>query len=138
MLWIDRVRLWRRRRWDRLDATLLGSRMHKVVATSESRSSFQIWEYMVEVPGPSGGAPVRLSFKEKTFKVRGFPEPGDVVPVVVNARRTKAMFDLADPRIDNEAYLDRRHDERRRRDEEEFERLRAGGAPAREPEEELP
>ena len=38
--------------------------------SGDNAGSFQIWEYMVDVPGRSGGAAVRLTFKEKTFKVR--------------------------------------------------------------------
>jgi len=93
LLWFDRIRLGLRRRWDRVDATLVDSRfVAREMYSSAGSGSFQIWEYMVDVPGRNGGTPVRLTFKEKTFKVRGAPARGDVVPVVVNAKRTKAEF----------------------------------------------
>ena len=131
MLWIDRVRLALRRGWERVDATLVDSRFVKrKVWGGESPGSFEIWEYMVDVPGPSGGAAVRLTFTEKKFKVRGEPERGNVVPVLVNAKRTKAMFDLSDPRIDREGWVDDQVRQRKQRDDERFEALRAGREPA--------
>ncbi|MFA9270077.1 MAG: hypothetical protein ACEQSX_04870 [Baekduiaceae bacterium] len=136
MLWIDRIRLAVRRRWDRVDATLVDSRfVERKLYSSERSGSFQIWEYMVDVPGPSGGAPVRLTFKEKTFKVRGAPERGDVVPVLVNAKRTKAMFDLSDPRIDGYGWIVTQEKRRKERDDARFEARRAGREPAPDPEE---
>ncbi len=139
VLWFDRIRLGLRRGWDRVDATLVDSRFveAKLYSSDGAGGSFQIWEYMVDVPTPSGGAPVRLSFKEKTFKVRGAPQPGDVVPVIVNADRTKAMFDLSDPRIDGYGWVEEQARRRKQRDDERFEALRAGREPARETEDEI-
>ena len=137
MLWIDRIRLRLRRRWDRVDATLVDSRFVERKMYSQNGGSFQVWEYMVDVPGPSGGAPVRLTFKEKTFKVRGAPERGDVVPVIVNAKRTKAMFDLSDPRIDGYGWIEGQAKRRKQRDDERFEARLAGREPKPDPEEEL-
>jgi hypothetical protein len=131
VLWFDRLRLALRRRWDRVDATLVDSRfVARRSYSSQNLGSFQIWEYMVDVPGPAGGAPVRLTFKEKTFKLRGAPAPGDVVPVVVNAKRTKAMFDLSDPRIDGYGWIEEQERRRKQRDDERFEARRAGREPA--------
>ncbi len=96
----------------------------------DSPGSFEIWEYMVDVPGRSGGAAVRLTFTEKKFKVRGAPERGNVVPVIVNAKRTKLMFDLSDPRIDQEGWVDEQVTRRKQRDDERFEALRAGREPS--------
>ncbi len=130
MLWIDRVRLALRRGWDRVDATFVDSRFVKrKVWGGDSPGSFEIWEYMVDVPGRSGGAAVRLTFTEKKFKVRGEPERGSVVPVIVNAKRTKVMFDLSDPRIDQEGWVDEQVSRRKQRDDERFEALRAGREP---------
>ncbi len=130
MLWIDRIRLAVRRRWDRVDAKLVDSRfVERKLYSSNSSGAFQIWEYMVDVPGPTGGAPVRLTFKEKTFKVKGAPERGDTVPVVVNAKRTKAMFDLSDPRIDGYGWIVTQEQRRKQRDDERFEARRAGREP---------
>lgn len=126
MLWFDRIRLACRRRWDRVDATLVDSRFVARRGDSSETNGFQVWEYMVDVPGPTGGAPVRLTFEEKTFKVRGAPQHGDVVPVLVNPGRTKAMFDLSDPRIDNIGWVDEQARRRKQRDEERFEARRAG------------
>jgi hypothetical protein len=134
MLWIDRVRLTMRRGWDRVDATLVDSRFVKrKVWGGESPGSFEIWEYMVDVPGRSGGAVVRLTFTEKQFKVRGAPERGNVVPVIVNAKRTKLMFNLSDPRIDQEGWVDEQVRRRKQRDDERFEARRAGREPEPDP-----
>jgi hypothetical protein len=131
MLWIDRVRLALRRGWERVDATFVDSRFVKrKVWGGESPGSFEIWEYLVDVPSRSGGAAVRLAFTEKKFKVRGEPERGSVVPVIVNAKRTKVMFDLSDPRIDQEGWVDEQVKQRKQRDDERFEALRAGREPA--------
>ena len=45
----------------------------------------EVWDYLVEVPGRDG-QPVRLTIRVKGF---GFdlPEPGHMVPVLVNRRR---------------------------------------------------
>jgi hypothetical protein len=80
---------------------------------------------------------VRLTFKEKTFKVRGVPARGDVVPVVINAKRTKAMFNLSDPRIDEEGWVDEQLPRRKQRDDERFEARLAGREPEPDPEEEF-
>ena len=130
MLLSDRIRLAWRRGWDRVDATLVDSRfVERQSSIAKTAGTYQIWEYMVDVPGPSGGAPVRLTFREKTFKLRGAPERGDVVPVIVNAKRTKAMFDLSDPRIDGPGWLDEKEKRREQRDKERFEARRAGREP---------
>ena len=92
----------------------------------DSPGSFEIWEYMVDVPGRSGGAAVRLTFTEKKFKVRGAPERGNVVPVIVNAKRTKLMFNLSDPRIDQEGWVDEQVRRRKQSDDERFQALRDG------------
>ncbi len=79
---------------------------------------------MVDVPGRDGGPPVRLTFKEKTYKVLGEPKRGSAVPVVVNAKRTKAMFNLADPRIDQDGRFEEQRRQRKERDDARFEALR--------------
>jgi hypothetical protein len=130
MLWIDRVRLVLRRGWDRVDATFVDSRfVERKVWDGDNPGSFEIWEYMVDVPGRSGVAAVRLTFTEKKFKVRGEPERGSVVPVIVNAKRTKVMFDLSDPRIDRKGWVDEQVSRRKECDAERFEALRAGREP---------
>ena len=86
----------------------------------------QVWDHLVELPG-ADGQPKRL-----TIRVRGFgfnlPEPGNMVPVVVNRRRTKAAFDVDDPSISLGAQYER--DARKRKekaaaDKAEFEAKRA-------------
>ena len=139
VLWFDRMRLGLRRGWDRVDATLVDSRFvaRKLYSSDGANGLFQVWEYMIDVPGRNGGAPVRLTFNEKTFKVRGAPERGDVVPVVVNAKRTKAMFDLSDPRIDGEGWVEEQQRRRKQRDDERFEARLAGREPQPDPEDEF-
>jgi len=64
VLWFDRIRLGLRRGWDRVDATLVDSRFleRKLYSSDGAGGSFQVWEYMVDVPGRSGAAAVRLTF----------------------------------------------------------------------------
>ncbi|MDA0184051.1 hypothetical protein OJ997_27330 [Solirubrobacter phytolaccae] len=126
MLWFDRLRLSLRRRWDRVDAVFVDSRLvERKVYGGDNPGGFEIWEYMVDVPDDP---PVRLSFQEKRFKVRE-TKKGTIVPVIVNAKRTKAMFDLSDPRIDQEGWVDEQAKRRKERDDARFEANRAAGAP---------
>lgn len=90
----------------------------------------EVWDHLVEVPGRDG-QPVRLTIR---VKGNGFdlPEPGNVVPVLVNRRRTKAAFDVDDPSISRSARYDRGARERRAKaaaDKAEFEALRSGKDP---------
>ncbi len=113
-----RAVLRRRLGWKPVDAKLID---HKFVeggtynASDSNPTTFQVWDYMVELPTGE-----RLVIREKTFKV-DLPEVGGTVPVLANAKRTKAMFDLQDPRIDAIGKLDRRQAARRARDEARFE-----------------
>lgn len=125
MLFADRVRIALRPRWERVDAKLIDQRFVERGSYNVDRpGSYQVWEYMVELPG-TDGRPVRLTIKEKTFKV-ALPEVGRVVPVLVNRKRTKAVFDLADPRIDAIAALDAREKARKSRDDARFDAKLAG------------
>ena len=87
----------------------------------------QVWDYLVEVPGRDG-RPVRLTIRVKGF---GFelPEPGHMVPVLVNRRRTKAVFDVDDPSISLSAQYDQGARQRKAKsaaDKAEFDSLRSG------------
>lgn len=90
-----------RRHWTKVDAKLIDQRFAKF---TQSDPPLQRWEYMVELPGPTG-EPVRLAFEEYVLKVE-LPAVGEMVPVLVNRDRTKAMFDVKDPRIDRSAKTD--------------------------------
>jgi hypothetical protein len=85
----------------------------------------QVWDYLVEVPGRDG-QPVRLTIRVKGI---GFdlPEPGNMVPVLVNRRRTKAAFDVDDPSISRSAQYDQDAKQRKAKaaaDKAEFDSLR--------------
>jgi len=110
--------------WKKLDAKLIDRRFLRDGSYNvhQPGSKYQVWEYMVELPGVDG-RPVRLTFEEKTFKLRD-PQVGDTVPVLVNRKRTKAAFDLKDPRIDAVAELKARAKARKERDEARFEAKR--------------
>jgi hypothetical protein len=87
----------------------------------------QVWDYLVEVPGRDG-QPVRLTIRVKGI---GFdlPEPGHMVPVLVNRRRTKAAFDVDDPSISRSAQYDQGAKQRKAKaaaDKAEFDSLRSG------------
>jgi hypothetical protein len=92
--------------WDHLDATLIDQRfLRRGDYNVHSPGSYQVWEYLVEFS--EGERLIRLPIKEKTFKV-DLPEIGGTVPVIVNRRRTRAAFDLRDPRIDAVGRRERR------------------------------
>jgi hypothetical protein len=112
--------------WEKVDAKLIDQRFVRRDSYNVSKGGtwFQVWEYMVELPG-ADGTPVRLTFEEKTFKVKD-PQVGDTVPVLVNRKRTKAAFDLKDPRIDAVGDLKAREKARKARDEARFEAKRKG------------
>lgn len=113
----------RRLGWEPLDAKLIDQKFvsrDSYNAQHAARVNYQVWDYMVEIPGADGG-PKRLVIREKSFKLE-LPDIGGTVPVLVNRRRTEAMFDLSDPRIDAAAIIDRRAARRKARDEARFER----------------
>jgi hypothetical protein len=104
--------------WDRIDATLIDQRfLERGDYNVHSPGSYQVWEYIVEFT--DAGGTVRLPVKEKTFKV-DLPELGGTVPILVNRKRTKAAFDLKDPRIDAIGALKRKEAARKARDEARF------------------
>jgi hypothetical protein len=83
---------------EKAQATLISQYMvREYVQSGTSPRIVQVWDYLVELPG-ADGQPTRL-----TIRTRGsgfhLPEPGNMVSVVVNRRRTKAHFDVDDPRI---------------------------------------
>jgi hypothetical protein len=107
--------------WDHIDAKLIDQRFLRRDAYNAHNpsSSYQVWEYIVEFTG-TDGAPKRLPVREKTFKV-DLPEIGGTVPILVNRKRTKAAFDLKDPRIDAVGRLKAKQKARKARDEARFE-----------------
>jgi hypothetical protein len=125
--------------WDRVDATLVDSRhvARKLRSSDGAGGSFEIREYMIDVAGRSGAEPVRLTFTELSERVRGNPEPGRVVPVAVNRKRTKAMFDFSDPRIDEDGQFREQQRRRKEREDARFEARRAGREPEPDPEDEF-
>jgi hypothetical protein len=115
--------------WKPADAKLIDQRfLRRDAYQSEmgGRTPFQVWEYMVELPDGQG-APVRLTIEEKTFNL-GHPGPqiGDTVPVLVNRNRTRAVFDLKDPRLDWQGASKAREKRERAEDEARFERRLRG------------
>ena len=105
--------------WTRLDAKLIDQKFVRRDAWNAKKPVYyQVWDYMVEVPGPDGD-PKRLVIREKTYKL-DLPEVGGTVPVLVNRQRTKAAFDLKDPRIDAAARLEAKEKARKERDERRF------------------
>jgi hypothetical protein len=112
-------------RWDHIDATLIDQRfLRRGDYNVNTPGSYQVWEYLVEFTDSDGGT-VRLPIEEKTFKL-DLPDVGGTVPILVNKRRTKAAFDLKDPRIDAVGALKRKQKARKARDEARFEARRKG------------
>lgn len=106
--------------WERREAKLIDQRfLERGAYNVHSPVRYQVWEYLVEFHD-EGGTTVRLPIKEKTFKV-DLPQLGGTVPILVNRRRTKAAFDLKDPRIDAVGRLKARERRRKKADRERFE-----------------
>jgi hypothetical protein len=106
--------------WDHIDAKLIDQRfLRRGDYNVNTPGSYQVWEYLVEFVD-TDGTTVRLPIEEKTFKLR-LPDMGGTVPVLVNKRRTKAAFDLKDPRIDAVGALKRGEKAREDRDAARFE-----------------
>jgi len=109
--------------WKKVDAKLIDQRFLSRESYNVERGTYyQVWEYMVELPG-AHGRPIRLTIKEKTFKLKD-PQIGDTVPILVNRKLTKAAFDLKDPQIDAIAALKAKEKARKARDEARFEAKR--------------
>ena len=105
--------------WDRLDAKLIDQKfVRRTTANVHRGIHYQVWDYMVELPG-TDGRPTRLVIRERTYKL-DLPEAGGAVPVIVNKKRTKAAFDLKDPRIDAVGRLKAKEKAREERDEQRF------------------
>ncbi len=117
--------------WDRIDAKLIDQRfLERGDYNVHSPGSYQVWEYIIEF-ADADGTQVRLPVKEKTFKIR-LPDIGGTVPILVNKRRTKAAFNLKDPRIDAVGALKRTQKARKKRDEARFKARLEGQDPPEE------
>ena len=117
-----RATLRRRLGWQPVEAKLIDRKFveHGSYNSGRDASEYQLWDYMFALPDPAAdGGPHRLVIREKTFKL-DLPAVGGTVPVLVNRSRTKAMFDLNDPRIDAIGRIDRRERDRRERDQARF------------------
>ena len=116
--------------WEKVDATLIDQKLvRKDAYQSEmgGRTRFQVWDYMVELPGRDG-TPTRLVIREKSFEVE-LPPIGGIVPVRVNKRHTKAEFDLDDARISTRVKQKQAEERRKQRQAEKearFERRLKG------------
>ena len=109
--------------WKKVDAKLIDQRfIRRDTHNVHHGAYFQVWEYMVELPGLDD-RPIRLTIKEKTYNLKD-PQIGDMVPILVNRKRTKAAFDLKDPRIDAVGALKAKEKARKARDEARFEAKR--------------
>jgi hypothetical protein len=109
--------------WNSVDAKLIDQRFLRRGAyqsDTAGRTPYQVWEYMVELPAEQG-VPVRLTIEEKTFNL-GHPGPqiGEPVPVLVNRKRTRAVFNLKDPRLDWQAARKAREERVKAEDEARF------------------
>ena len=108
-----------------MEATLVDSKFVRLVA-QEGQASYQNWDYMVELPDEAGERK-RLVIREQSFKL-DLPEQGGLVPVLVNRRRTKAVFNLDGTPISVGAKVDRQRKLQKARDEQRFaEKLRETG-----------
>ncbi len=113
--------------WQKAQAKFVAQhRVRKSIEAREDGPSYvlQVWDYMVEVEG-SDGEPVRLVIRMRNPSL-DLPELGGTVPVLVNRKRTKAAFDLKDPRLDWQAARKAREERERAEDEARFEAKRRG------------
>ena len=117
--------LWRHRRWEKAEAKFIDNKFVRRV-TQEGSETFQTWDYMVEITDNSGHQK-RLVIREHSFKL-DLPEIGEMVPVLVNRKRTKAIFELMGSRIDIGAGAKRQERIEKERAERRFaEKLRETG-----------
>lgn len=86
--------------WQKAQAKFVAqNRVSKSIQGRQDGPSYvlQVWDFMVELPG-ADGQPTRLVIRVKN-PAFDLPELGATVPVLVNRRRTKAVFDNGDPSI---------------------------------------
>jgi hypothetical protein len=83
--------------WERVDATIIDSRISRWKTLGEDGPELPVHEYVVEFIR-SGGQAARLLVQEPLRKVE-VPGVGGVVPILVKPDGTKAVFDEHDPRI---------------------------------------
>lgn len=116
--------------WEKLEATLVTHRVVERVRhdVTDAGATYDVREFLVEFPGRDG-SPVRLTIKEKAFKL-ALPDVGQPVPILVNPRRTKAAFDLDDPRINVEAVRRAEQAADKSRADERFAAASQGGEEA--------
>ncbi|MBJ7471575.1 MAG: hypothetical protein JHD16_09755 [Solirubrobacteraceae bacterium] len=113
---------------EKAQAKLISQYMVKeFIESGTSPRMVQVWDYLVELPG-ADGKPTRLTIQTKGSGFQ-LPQPGNMVPVVVNRRRTKAHFDVDDPSISLSAQYNlgaQRRKEKSAKAKAEFEKKRAG------------
>lgn len=112
-----------RRFRDRVDAKLIDKRFLRREHFQQNEvqtTPYTVDEYMVELVGVDG-APVRLLIEEKSYNLN-VPPPavGDTVALLVNEKRTQAVFDRKDPSNDFMAAEGAREAARKDRDEARF------------------
>jgi hypothetical protein len=83
--------------WERVDATIIDSRISRWKTLGEDGPELPVHEYVVEFIRP-GGQVARLRVEERPRKVE-IPGVGGVVPILVKPDGTEAVFDEHDPRI---------------------------------------
>ncbi len=113
-----------RRLRDRVDAKLIDTRFlrREYFRQNEVQTTpYTVDEYMVELAGVDG-TPVRLLIEEKSYNLN-VPPPavGDTVALLVNKKRTQAVFDRKDPRNDFMGAERAREAARKAKDEARFE-----------------
>lgn len=108
--------------WEKAEGQLVDQRFLKQGAYQSDgggRTSFQVWEYMLDVPTPDGNS-VRLTTEEKSFWLPTGLKVGDRLPVLVNGKRTKVAIDRKALTDHSDAVRDARERIRKAGDEARF------------------
>ena len=108
--------------WERLEGRVIDEKFveRKETGGKKKKHHYQVLDFMVELPGLDG-QPTRLIIREKSFNLR-LPLVGKTAPVLVNKQRTRAEFDLEDPRVGAAAQHARSKQARSERDKARKER----------------
>jgi hypothetical protein len=115
------MKLFARRRWPLVEATLIDRRHIKrfLVRFDATSQLVSVDEYMVEFPG-AGGKPTRLAIKAKSVHLPSSGlHVGQKVPIHVNRTGKQAVFGCFEPR-DADAQRKQREKEQRAKDEQRF------------------
>ena len=112
--------------WEKVEGKVVAQNLVRRVDRNTEQYGHVViktFDYMVEI-ADLDGQPKRLIIREESAKLR-LPDNGNPVPLLVNAKRTKAAFDLDGTAIDavgRSKLADKRRKEQQKARAEKFKR----------------